>query len=740
MALTRPRLGQFNTTVSSLNDPITVLNGTTAANIDIGFLMNRANGLVSNVALYWNETNDTFALAFTETTGATNSNITPTSYANIRVGTLVANTLSVAGGGINGVTIGSVTPAEGTFTTLTATTIKTDDYQYANGSPFVSTTLANTAEITANLVSGQNVGLNLTATGVTAGNYGSPTSIPTIVVDSKGRITSLTANTLNKTVSLSGTTGSGSVDLGGTLSVNGTANQTTTSVSGSTITVGLAQNITTPGNLTVAGNLMVYGNTVTINSTNLAVTDSVIDLHTNANLEPLTFDDGLDVGIRFNYYTDSYKKDFLGWNNFSQSLQYLSNVTETSSNIQGTYGNVEFGSLRLYSNILGIRTVTTTSANVAETTGITGALFVQGGIGSFGNVNFGKEERCKHTMVGNLILGFAPTGDMGDSYLTINASTYPPLYDNNLIHLQGRDGLSARMTIDVNNDEPRSSTFITARRARGTSLAPNAVQNGDRILNLGGRGYGTTGYLSSTLPSTAAMDFYAGGAHTDTSQPTYIDFFTTAVNSVTPRPILRLESAGNVSVLSNANSTNTTTGALIVAGGAGIAGNVNVGGTLRANIAPVGELTDVYITGNVVPTANVEYDIGTADKRFRSLYLSGSTIYLGNAVITSSQTGDIIVETQGSFAVPVGNTLQRSAVQGAIRYNTTLSAFETFDGANWNKLAYATASDFPTGDLGDLTSVVDPFGVSLQLSFDCNSAGPYTYADLSVGDAIADPI
>jgi len=55
MALTRPKIGQFTTEITSLTDPITVLNGgSSSANVDVGFLMNRANGLVSNVALYWN--------------------------------------------------------------------------------------------------------------------------------------------------------------------------------------------------------------------------------------------------------------------------------------------------------------------------------------------------------------------------------------------------------------------------------------------------------------------------------------------------------------------------------------------------------------------------------------------------------------------------------------------------------------------------------------------------------------
>lgn len=88
MALTRPRFGQLNTSVVAGTDPITVLHaGSTSANVDVGFLINRANGLVSNVALYWNESGNAFVTAFTSNTGLTDSNIAVTGYANIVTGT-----------------------------------------------------------------------------------------------------------------------------------------------------------------------------------------------------------------------------------------------------------------------------------------------------------------------------------------------------------------------------------------------------------------------------------------------------------------------------------------------------------------------------------------------------------------------------------------------------------------------------------------------------------------------------
>ena len=81
----------MNTAVIAFRDPITVMHaGATSADVDIGFLMNRANGLLANVAIYWNESGNTFVTAFTSNSGATDSNIVPTSYANFTTGSIYA--------------------------------------------------------------------------------------------------------------------------------------------------------------------------------------------------------------------------------------------------------------------------------------------------------------------------------------------------------------------------------------------------------------------------------------------------------------------------------------------------------------------------------------------------------------------------------------------------------------------------------------------------------------------------
>ena len=106
MALTKPKLSQnIDTDSAVFNDPVLVLHqGATLANADVGFLFNRANGLVSNAAVIWQESTKSFVHILTPSSGQPNANLTVSTYANVAVG----NVLLIANAGIyvNG-TLGS---------------------------------------------------------------------------------------------------------------------------------------------------------------------------------------------------------------------------------------------------------------------------------------------------------------------------------------------------------------------------------------------------------------------------------------------------------------------------------------------------------------------------------------------------------------------------------------------------------------------------------------------------------
>jgi len=92
MGLTRPRLGQLQTTTSAFDDPLVVLNNgaTGANNKDIGIVFERGDD--QNRVLLWDESADEFVLANSTEQGSTNGDVTIASYANLRV-----NSLTVAG-------------------------------------------------------------------------------------------------------------------------------------------------------------------------------------------------------------------------------------------------------------------------------------------------------------------------------------------------------------------------------------------------------------------------------------------------------------------------------------------------------------------------------------------------------------------------------------------------------------------------------------------------------------------
>ena len=73
-------------------------------------------------------------------------------------------------------------------------------------------------------------------------------------------------------------------------------------------------------------------------------------------------------------------------------------------------------------------------------------------------------------------------------------------------------------------------------------------------------------------------------------------------------------------------------------------------GSVLSNTTVAGTLT---MTGNIVPSANITYNIGTSTQRFKDLFLSGTTIDIGGATIkTDSGSGAIALIPQPTVANP----------------------------------------------------------------------------------------
>jgi hypothetical protein len=112
---------------------------------------------------------------------------------------------------------------------------------------------------------------------------------------------------------------------------------------------------------------------------------------------------------------------------------------------------------------------------------------------------------------------------------------------------------------------------------------------------------------------------------------------------------------------------------------AGSINGINIGNITPATgafttLTSSGNTTLGNIAGNVLPAANVTYDLGSTSQRWNDLWLANSTIHIGEANISSSGAtldlpsdvalGAVSMSTStGSLALPVGTTVGGSLVE-----------------------------------------------------------------------------
>ena len=110
-------------------------------------------------------------------------------------------------------------------------------------------------------------------------------------------------------------------------------------ITDSTGAVSMAQN------LTVGGNLTVNGTTTQVNTTQMTVEDTLIQLQMVDGSAPAS-DTNKDVGILLNYYTDSAKKAAMFWDDSAARIAFAAEATETAGVLGSiTYSTIEAAGL-----------------------------------------------------------------------------------------------------------------------------------------------------------------------------------------------------------------------------------------------------------------------------------------------------------------------------------------------------------------------------------------------------------
>ena len=325
--------------------------------------------------------------------------------------------------------------------------------------------------------------VSITNTGVTAGDYGSATQIPTFTVNAQGQLEAAGVENVATALTVNGNSGSGSVDLlTDNLTITGTANEivTTASKSGTTVTVAVAlpddvtigdaltvtgnasvggtfsvdgnvtlgnatsDTVATTGNLTVGGNLTVNGTTTSVNSTTITLDDPVLVLADNSG----TTVDGIDRGVRFKYGDGSaVKEGFFGFDHQTERFVFTKDEDFSGGeDASSPWHDAQFGGVYAGDVTVGVstnNTITTTAGNlVLDSAG--GTLDINDNVDISGSLVLGTDLAVAH-------------GGTGMSSFTANGVFISNSSGNAISFLTGTEGSVIQFNSSGN---PISSSII----------------------------------------------------------------------------------------------------------------------------------------------------------------------------------------------------------------------------------------------------------------------------------------
>ena len=533
------------------------------------------------------------------------------------------------------------------------------------------------------------------------------------VYSSTSFTTANTASTSTSTVSLvvSGGAGvAGNINVGGTVNKFSGGTASTSTGTGTLVVtggVGVSGSINSAGDIGVGGNVIVGGD--------IGVTNGGITVGAATNIDGSSiFSYKLSTETLSIYNTDIWADDSANIN--LAPLSGGSIVIAPGSNPGGT------------GNIFGAVATNSTSTS-------TGSLVVIGGVGISGNLNVGGTFNVgvlnsqDLTVSGNLVVNGNVT--------TINSTTIT--VDDKNIEL-GSVGTPTDITADGGGITLKGSTDKTFNWVNST----DSWTSSEHVDLASGKAYkinGTNVLTSSTLGS--AITFNSLTQSTSTSSGTlvvtggvgisgsvyaggigiggYYDNSTwMAPDSIVTTPAAKLGSLGTIGGysggLTNATSasTSTSTGTLVVEGGVGISGCLNVGGyvtrTVIGGVAvgstsfDVGQSSTSTSTGTLVVTGGV----GISE----NLNVGGNVKLSSNTASTTTGTGTLVV-TGGvgiSGNLNVGGNVKLSATTASTSTSTGTLVVTGGVGVSGNVIAGAIqatpigSSSASTGAFTTLTS------------------------------------
>jgi len=443
-------------------------------------------------------------------------------------------------------------------------------------------------------------------------------------------------------------------------------------------------NLTLNSNVTILGNLTVSNNYIQLNSINTYINDPVVVFNNNYS-GSLT---GYDIGILVNRNLSTLSNygsvnTFWGWVEADQAFEAIT-TTDTGTGVStinnSGYANVKVGNITSISEtISGVLTAgsiqntpigsttassaafTTLSASglvtftngTASTAYTNGALVVTGGVGVGGNVNvFGNIT----TATGNIITTSA-------GFFVGNATTgFGALYAGIPVGFTALPQLVSQFSENYNGYAQINSQNINAGNQSTTDYVATA-NNGTDVANYIDLGIAGSGYDGTNPNNSLGTSLYANDAYLYTQGNLTSQFggnlvlgATTAARSV--KILSGGVNAANIVATFNTPGTvsaGTTSGALVLTGGAGISGAVNIGGSVTGGAAIFSSLNNTPIGGSTPSTAAFTTEtvgglqaqaignVTPGSGAFTTLTASGITQITNSTQATSTTTGALVI-------------------------------------------------------------------------------------------------
>jgi hypothetical protein len=589
-----------NTTTALIADNIITLNASinqaSSPTVDAGFEIDR--GSSANVSLLWNETSDkwTFTNDGTNYLNIADAERLDSSFTHANGAFTTANSATTTAQNAYNLANGTAGVANTDFTTLTASA-----GTYGNASHVTVTTLTANGRVsaitntaiaidTAQITSGTLADARLPATG-TAGTYANASHVSVVTTDSKGRVTAVTntAIAIDTAQIISGTIADARLPTKGTAGTYANASYipvvTTdaygrvTGVTNTAIAIDTSQitsGTVADARLPTKGTAGTYANAafIPVITTDAygrvtAVTNTAVAIDTSALTSGTLADARLPTTGTAGTYANSTHIPVITTDAYGRVTAITNTVIQSSTT--SVQGIVQLND-----------TVTSTSTSVAATANAVNATynFVSTKFNSSGGTISGDT-----TVTGNLTI-------IGQ---TIYANTTTALIADNIITLNAAIGQASSPTVNAGIEVDRGSSANVLLQWNETTDKWQFTNDGSTFYDIA-----DAGRLDSVF---SLANGTAGVANTD-----YTTISTTAgvYGNAAYLPVVTLTANGRVSSITNTaiviDTAAIASGTLdVVRGGTGVTTSTGTGSVVL-NTAPT--ITSINVTNTTVSTSN----------------------------------------------------------------------------------------------------------------------------------------